>query len=79
MKKKKTYWEICLDLWDVKTWISNEDYYGKTHSPKFTSRISDMRKKGVEIIGVRSGSHFVYALITPKEDVIEIMTGKKAA
>lgn len=42
--------EIIFDLWKEKKWISNDDFYNRTHSPKFTSRISDLRNKGVPII-----------------------------
>lgn len=76
---KKTYWEILLDLWEEKDWISNEDFRRATHgSPKLTSRISDMRKKGVEIISARRGKYYVYALLTDPEDVREIMTRRSA-
>ena len=78
--EKRTYWQILLDLWKKKQWISNEDFRAATKgSPKLTSRISDMRKRGVEIVGVKSGSHNVYALITPPEEVEKLMKRRKAA
>lgn len=43
-------YETIMKLWQRKKWISNEDFYKETHSPKFTSRISDMRRRGVPII-----------------------------
>jgi hypothetical protein len=71
---RKTYWEILLDLWSQKDWIDNEDFRKATHgSPKLTSRISDMRRKGVEIISARRGTHFVYALMTDADDARAIM------
>ena len=77
---KKLYWETLLDLWAKKTWLENEDFRKATHgSPKFTSRISDMRKKGVDIISAKRGKYNVYALVTPAEDVVEIMRRKKAS
>lgn len=43
--------EIIFGLWKRKTWINNMDFAVATGgSPKFTSRISDLRKKGVPII-----------------------------
>lgn len=78
--RKKTYWEILLDLWEDKDWIGNEDFRRATKgSPKLTSRISDMRKKGIEIAGVRRGTHKVYALLTDPEEVRRIMTRRRAA
>ena len=51
MKNKKSYEQIINELFDKKTWISNADFAAATGgSPKFTSRISDMRRKGVEIV-----------------------------
>lgn len=80
MNKPKTYWEIMLELWERKPWISNEDFRKATHgSPKFTSRISDMRKRGVEIISARRGKYFVYALMTPTEEVAKLMSRRRAA
>lgn len=43
------YRDVIFQLWGKKKWISNEDFYRKTRSPKFTSRISDLRRKGVPI------------------------------
>lgn len=77
-----SYWRIMLKLWEKKEWIENEDYRLFTHgSPKFTSRISDMRKRGVEIISRRSAfsNNFEYKLITPPEEVVKLMSRKKAA
>lgn len=77
--EEKTYWEIMLDLWKDKQWIENEDFRKKTHgSPKFTSRISDMRKKGIEIVSAKRGKYNVYALLTDPEDVREIMKRRSA-
>ena len=44
------YRDTIFALWKTKKWISNEDFYNATHSPKFTSRISDLRRAGVPII-----------------------------
>lgn len=75
---KKPYWKILLELWETRTWISNEDFRRATHgSPKLTSRISDMRAKGVEIVSARRGNYFVYALLTPPEEVEKIMRGRR--
>ena len=75
----KRYWEILLDLWSKKTWIENEDYRRATKgSPKFTSRISDMRKKGVEIVSAKRGKYNVYALLTDPDDVRTLMTRRSA-
>lgn len=80
MRENKTYWEHLLELWEIKPWISNEDFRKKTHgSPKLTSRISDMRKKGVTIVSARRGRCYVYALLTDPEDVRRIMTRRSAA
>lgn len=80
MRESKTYWEHLLELWEAKPWISNEDFRKKTGgSPKLTSRISDMRKKGVTIASARRGKYFVYALLTAPEDVRMIMAGRKTA
>lgn len=43
--------QIIFSLWKKKKWISNADFAEATDgSPKFTSRISDLRRKGVPII-----------------------------
>lgn len=43
--------QIIFSLWRKKKWISNADFAEATDgSPKFTSRISDLRRKGVPII-----------------------------
>lgn len=43
--------QIIFKLWKTKKWISNADFAKATDgSPKFTSRISDLRRKGVPII-----------------------------
>ena len=78
--ENKPHWQILLELWDKKTWIENEDFRKATHgSPKLTSRISDMRKKGVEIISAKRGSYNVYALGMDREDVVKIMKKRKTA
>ena len=67
--KRRDYKDIMLDLWKEKEWISNADYAAATGgSPKFTSRISDMRRRGYKIIdkwvdNKGTGRHKVYALI----------------
>ncbi len=66
---RKSYKKTMLDLWETKTWISNIDFQRATHgSPKFTSRISDMRKQGYNIIdrwvdNKEEGRHKEYALV----------------
>ena len=79
---RKPYWAILLDLWENKTWIDGEDYWRATKgSPKLTSRISDMRKKGVDIVGRpvsgKNGNqpHNVYGLVTDLEEARRIMKG----
>lgn len=68
-RKKDDYEKIMLKLWAKKKWISNIDFALATNgSPKFTSRISDMRKKGYVIIDrwVKSENgvkHKEYALV----------------
>ena len=43
--------EIIFDLWKRKKWISNADFAAATHgSPKFTTRISEIRRSGVPIM-----------------------------
>lgn len=82
MKNNRPYWKIMLMLWETHEWIENEDFRLFTHgSPKFTSRISDMRKKGIEIVSRKSSSsnNFEYKLITPRSEVIRIMSARKAA
>ena len=79
---RKTYWQNALELWKEKEWISNEDFRKKTHgSPKWTSRVSDMRNKGVKIIDryvytITEGRHKEYKLATPPEEVKRIMSKK---
>ncbi len=69
-KAKDDYEKTMLKLWVDKKWISNIDFAIATHgSPKFTSRISDMRKKGYEIedrwVKTQDGTkHKEYALIS---------------
>lgn len=69
MKHGKDYKDIMLELWHEKTWISNADFASRTGgSPKFTSRISDMRRQGYPIIdrwveNKEDGRHKEYALI----------------
>lgn len=69
MKNNKNYKEIMFDLWKEKKWISNADFAAKTGgSPKFTSRISDMRRQGYNIIdqwvdNKSEGRHKEYAHI----------------
>ena len=69
MKNGKDYKQILLELWDKKTWISNADFAAATDgSPKFTSRISDMRRLGYNIVdqwveNVNGGRHKEYALV----------------
>lgn len=78
--KKEKYWETMLRLWSHHEWISGKDYFYATNgSQKFTSRVSDMRAKGVEIVSAKRGRYFVYALITPRADVVKIMTERGAA
>ena len=44
-------YEIIRKLWKRKKWISNKDFMEATDgSPKFTTRISELRKAGVPII-----------------------------
>ena len=69
MTNGKDYKQIILELWEKKKWISNADFAAATHgSPKFTSRISDMRRKhGYNIIdqwvdNAGEGKHKEYAL-----------------
>ena len=68
-KKKDDYEKTMLKLWAKKQWISNSDFATATKgSPKFTSRISDMRKKGYVIEdrwvdNKEQGRHKEYALI----------------
>lgn len=80
----KPYWKIMLDLWKDKLWIDGVDYFRATHgSQKFTSRISDMRKKGIEITSRKVNGkdenqpHNVYALVTDREEAKKIMKGAK--
>ena len=69
MKNEQDYKTIILNLWKIKKWISNADFAAATGgSPKFTSRISDMRKKGYKIIdqwvdNKGEGRHKEYALV----------------
>ena len=78
--RKETYWETMLRLWIHREWISGKDYFYATDgSQKFTSRISDMRAKGVEIVSEKRGKYNVYALITPPDEVRRLMSGKRAA
>lgn len=67
-KAKDDYEKTMLKLWAKKEWISNTDFAVATGgSPKFTSRISDMRKKGYVILdrwvdNKESGRHKEYKL-----------------
>lgn len=76
---RKVYWEIITDISKEKEWFSNWDYSIKTHgSPKFTSRVSDMKKKGVEfadrwVDNKEIGRHKEYKLLTSEEDVKKLM------
>lgn len=69
MKNGQNYQKIILTLWTQKKWISNADFAAATGgSPKFTSRISDMRRKGFNIVdqwvdNAGEGRHKEYALI----------------
>ena len=69
MKNKKDYKQVMLELWGKKKWISNADFAAATGgSPKFTSRISDMRRRGYNIVdqwvdNKETGRHKEYALI----------------
>lgn len=49
MSKDNSY-DIIRKLWKRKTWISNMDFMIATDgSPKFTTRISELRKRGIPI------------------------------
>ena len=79
MKNEKLYWEHMLDLWARKEWIDGVDFFHKTDgSQKFTSRISDMRDKGVEIVHRKQGNHNEYKLVTPREQVVKLMKTRKS-
>ena len=79
------YWRTLIGLWTISEWISSDDFVRATRSPKFTSRISDLRKKGIVIedrwvINKTTGKrHKEYKLITPMVKLIEIMNRKVAA
>lgn len=65
--KENTHEKIILTLLHNKKWISNADFAAATGSPKFTSRVSDLRKKGYPIIdqwveNKNQGRHKEYAL-----------------
>lgn len=43
--------ETIMNLWKHKKWISNADFAAATGgSPKFTTRVSEMRRRGVPIM-----------------------------
>ncbi len=79
------YWRTLIGLWTISEWISSDDFVRATRSPKFTSRISDLRKKGIVIedrwvVNQTTGKrHKEYKLITPMVKLIEIMNRKVAA
>lgn len=81
---RKTYWQILIDLWADKEWVSNLDYQRATKgSPKFTSRISDMRKRGILILdrwvdNAEEGRHKEYKLAT-SPSLVRIRMTRRAA
>ena len=84
--KKEKYWESIIVISAGDKWIDNEDFRIRTHgSPKFTSRVSDMKKKGVEfedrwVCNTEDGRpHKQYRLITEPKRVRILMTRRKTA
>lgn len=73
-KAKDDYEKTLLKLWLKKEWIDGTDFYQATGgSQKFTSRISDMRKKGYIIEdrwvhNKNGGKHKVYKLVKMPEE-----------